>query len=124
MNIIDNFWILQNVEPDFIDTDNCPLLMCPVSFLLSFCLLGFIRSNTFGIVKKYCTPDQATMIICVHYAVVIFFSIFPTNLQQYLHVPPDPLKLFIFCIDLHAVNFLILHGEIYHRHTSKAEYAF
>ena len=50
--ISDNFCILQNVVPDFIDTDNCPLRMFPVLFLLLFCLLVFIRSNTFGIVKK------------------------------------------------------------------------
>ena len=52
IQISDNFWILQNVVPNFIDTDNCSLRMFPVLLFLLFCLLELIRSNTFGIVQK------------------------------------------------------------------------
>ena len=52
IQISDNFWILQNMVPHLIDTDKCPLWMFPVLFLLYFCLLNFIRSNTFGIAFK------------------------------------------------------------------------
>ena len=34
IHISDNLWILQNVLTDLIDTDNSPLRMFPVSFLL------------------------------------------------------------------------------------------
>ena len=43
IHISDNFWILQNVVPDFIDTDNCPLRMFPVLFPLSIFLSEVTR---------------------------------------------------------------------------------
>ena len=52
IQISDNLWILQNVVLDFIDTDNSPLRMFPVSFFLSLWLLDFIRSNTFDTVQQ------------------------------------------------------------------------
>ena len=52
IQIIDNFWILQNVVPDFVDTDNYSFRIFPVAFILSLLLLEFIISNTFGIVQK------------------------------------------------------------------------
>ena len=76
--------------PDLIETDNCPLRMFPVSFLISFCLLDFIKNNTFGIVQKDCTSDQATISRSIH-CVVVVLSIFQTHLKQYLHEPPDPI---------------------------------
>ena len=80
IQISDNFWILQNVVPDFIGTDNCPLRMLPVLFLLLLCLLEFIRSNTFDILQKLCTSDQATISRCRHCAFVDF-SILPTSTE-------------------------------------------
>ena len=97
--------------PNFIDTDNCLLQMFPVSLCLLFCLLDFIRSNTFGIVQKNCTSDQATISRCRHCAVVFFF-ILPKYFQQYLHDPPDPLKECIYCIDLYSVNLLVSNDEM------------
>ena len=44
-------------------------------FSLSFCLLDFIRSNTFGIVQNNCTSDQATITRCRNYAVVVFVNL-------------------------------------------------
>ena len=68
-------WIIQNVMPEFIDTDNFPFRMYPVVFLLSFCLLEFIRSNTFAIVQKKCTTDKAIISRCRHCALVIFINL-------------------------------------------------
>ena len=65
----------------------------------------------FVIVQNICMSDQATISRYRHYAVV-FFSILPTYLQQYLHKPPDPLKHCILFIDLHAVKILISLGEM------------
>ena len=75
IQISDSFWILQNVVPYFIDTDNLPLTMFPVAFLLSFCLLGFIGSNIFGIVQNICTSDQYNIRRCRHCTLVIFANL-------------------------------------------------
>ena len=75
IQISDKFWILQNDVPEFVDTDICPLRMFPVAFLLSFWLLNFIRSNTFVIVQKNCTEDQATIRRCRQCSAVVFFNL-------------------------------------------------
>ena len=64
--------------PDFIDTDNVPLRMFPVSFLLSFYLLEFIISNRFGILQNIFTPDQATIRRFRHCEVVVFVNLINT----------------------------------------------
>ena len=111
IHICYNLCILQNVMPDFIDTNNCPLRMFPASFLLPFILLDFIRSNTFGIAFK--KSRQIKLLSAdVNTVNQLFLSNFTTYLQQSLHDPPDPLKRGIFCIDLHAVNILVSHGKI------------
>ena len=100
-------------------------MWCQTSLTLITIPCGCFQFHFFSCSSCWTLSEVTRLVLCKIFALKIklpsadvdtvqylFLSIFPTYLQQYFHDPTDPLKQCIFCIDLHAVNVLVSHGEM------------